>query len=1024
MSTHAKVTVIAHTAAGMGQVWYRVTGQVGVANAQVAYRGGVGEPGVRRVRFVGAGATAEMLGFRPGELVATEADLEVIANAFTGEQLTHGVKTQRSKLARVPAAPIRSLVVAALDRAGLLAERVFGSRDSGRWWASVDNAGLRNRSVSFLSAAGVLRVSSRAGATVSVDELHTELGAHVRRIADAPVDPRRARDAVSDVLADASALESMSNCELGERAWNTAARQAATHVPVGNAGYELTLTLPKSISLFALTGDCDDAEAWFDVMETAAARALQALMDEAGFCSTGHRGEGQDVSIMPADGWAGFIATEISSRAGDPHLHVHCTLPNVLVGKDGLVRTMADGGRELILNAPRFAAWGQAFVIKEAKARGLIQDAWFDPSSWQWQVGAFSEDTIATFSRGRAQVLAEVQDGDDGKPVSAKVRARRERASKGRVTAAKADDQPSWSRLRADVAHRAVARGLDLATERVGNGASAPQPHEWGDAQWVQWVRDVACEHDSSTSLAKVRALVDLAAMGQPSEERLRITRMVLAQGFERAHESHDRGMRTGGQQWVSGEALAAERWLLDVFADRCQGPPVDRSHWSTVTGLKAKSVDIGFVLSEEQAAAVAAIAEGSAPITLVAGVAGSGKTSVLHAARIALQGRRRQMLVASTATIAAAKAGNESGAPWVNLTALRGAIDSGRPIGASVIVIDEASMADVVSIQRIAEWCIENNRRLVLQGDPAQLGAVAAGDAFSVLCESFPDAVVRLTTNMRQRTEAGRVIADALHGGDVATAWRRLSETGSVVVARNREHKLELLAGLVAETIAQHGSDTVTCDAVTNAEVDELNNRVHDKLIEARLVDPGTVQTYSTPSGDLRLGTGTILRVTKPAGPSRGTQSLTRGQRLTVLESGRDRVRVRTEDGTVRSMTPRFLLAHADYGYAGTTHKVQGQTSTVHIGSIDPNKDGRSLYVTATRARERTVLVADARDWLRPDEMARAFNWSAEQLDDEVLDRIGAHLEGRRDSIDSPSQRMRPAHDIARGSSGLGMAM
>ena len=74
VTAHAKVTTIAHTAAGLGQVWYRVTGSAGVANVQVAYRVGVGAEDCRRVRFVGAGATAELVGFRPGELVTEPLD--------------------------------------------------------------------------------------------------------------------------------------------------------------------------------------------------------------------------------------------------------------------------------------------------------------------------------------------------------------------------------------------------------------------------------------------------------------------------------------------------------------------------------------------------------------------------------------------------------------------------------------------------------------------------------------------------------------------------------------------------------------------------------------------------------------------------------------------------------------------------------------------------------------------------------------------------------------------------------------
>lgn len=1011
VTAHAKVTAISHTAAGAGQLWYRVTGSSGVGNMQVAYRVGAGNEGVRRVRFVGQGATANLLGFRPGALVTEPMDFLHIELAFSGRHLTRGVKTQRSRLARVPAAPIRNVIQRALARAGLEPATVFASRDAAAWWSAIERAGAGDRSVSFLTAAGALRAAARAAAEVTPEELHRALGGHARAVASTPVDTRRRPDAVTALLADTATWEAVDDAPLGEQVWSQAAEAAGRHVPVGNAGYELTLTVPKSISLHALTGGPDNADAWFEVMETAATKALEQLIEEAGFCSTGHRGDGQEVRIVPAEGWAGFIATEISSRAGDPHLHVHCTLPNVLVGRDGVVRTMADGGRELILNAPRFAAWGQAHVIAEARARRLLDDAWFDPESWQWQVGGFSDDTIAAFSRGRQRVLAGLADADDGRPVTARARSRRDRAVKPAVAGAKNADQPSWTQLAATVGHRARQLGLDLEIERNGTGPGRLQPHQWTDDDWVALVTQVACEHDSTATLAKVRALVDLAAAELPSEERLRITRLVLDRGFVRGDESHDRGMRTGGQAWVSQRALAAEQWLLDTVGQ--QSPtvlPGDGLAWQAYQGLAAQSTAMGWQLTGEQVRAAHAIARGTERITLIAGVAGSGKTTVLQAAQLALEADRRRMLVVSTATIAAAKAGHESGAPWMNITALRHAMAAGAPPRVSVIVVDEASMADVVSIQRIAAWCIDTGTRLVLQGDPAQLGAVAAGDAFTVLCRAYPEQVLRLTTNMRQRTEDGQVIAQALHAGDVATAWARLGDAGAVLVARNREHKLTLLAGLVTDQIAAHGASAVSCDAVTNAEVDELNERIHDRLVDRAVIDPATVRTYRTPSGDMRLGEGTELRFTRPIAMHRGETKLARGARAVVVEAGRERIRVRTADGTEHSITPRTLLAHAGYGYVGTTHKVQGQTSEVHIASIDPRKDRQSLYVTATRAREHTILVADARDWLNPAEMARAYTWPTSQLDDEVMDRIRTHLEGRAPVVDSPSSHLRPA--------------
>ncbi|MHB1213333.1 MAG: relaxase domain-containing protein, partial [Candidatus Nanopelagicales bacterium] len=379
MTAHAKVTTISHTAAGQGQVWYRVTGRTAVGNVQVAYRTGVDTEECRRVRFVGAGATAELVGFRPGALVTEPVDFLHIEPAFSGQYLTRGVKTQRSRLARVPAAPIHAVVSDALADAGLDPAAVFSSRDAGNWWRAVSRAAGRDRSVSFLTASGVLRAADRAGVGIEGAELHAAVGRLVRSRLAGTVVTGPDRDAVLQLGLDALEVEALTDVELGERLWASAQAAASRHEPVGNAGYELTLTLPKSFSLYAPTGDPARSGEWLDVMEAAATRALERLMAEAGFCSTGHRGDGEDVRVMAADGWAGFIATEISSRAGDPHLHVHCSLPNVLVGRDGVVRTMADGGRELIINAPRFAAWGQEYVIAEAQSRGLLGEVWFSP---------------------------------------------------------------------------------------------------------------------------------------------------------------------------------------------------------------------------------------------------------------------------------------------------------------------------------------------------------------------------------------------------------------------------------------------------------------------------------------------------------------------------------------------------------------------------------------------------------------------------------------------------------------------
>ena len=89
-----------------------------------------------------------------------------------------------------------------------------------------------------------------------------------------------------------------------------------------------------------------------------------------------------------------------------------------------------------------------------------------------------------------------------------------------------------------------------------------------------------------------------------------------------------------------------------------------------------------------------------------------------------------------------------------------------------------------------------------------------------------------------------------------------------------------------------------------------------------------------------------------------------------------------------------------------------QGQTSAVHIASLGPTKDVASLYVSASRARERTLFVANPRDYLTDKEMRTASQWNPYGLDDEVLDRVHKVLAARVEQIDSPSRALRPHWD------------
>lgn len=75
------------------------------------------------------------------------------------------------------------------------------------------------------------------------------------------------------------------------------------------------------------------------------------------------------------------------------------------------------------------------------------------------------------------------------------------------------------------------------------------------------------------------------------------------------------------------------------------------------------------------------------------------------------------------------------------------------------------------------------------------------------------------------------------------------------------------------------------------------------------------TSSRYGTRAGDRELGAGTVLRVGTTLKASGRGEALVRGESVRVTEAGGDRIRIAFDDGGTRSLTPRTLFAHLDYG-------------------------------------------------------------------------------------------------------------
>lgn len=144
--------------------------------------------------------------------------------------------------------------------------------------------------------------------------------------------------------------------------------------------------------------------------------------------------------------------------------------------------------------------------------------------------------------------------------------------------------------------------------------------------------------------------------------------------------------------------------------------------------------------LSPEQRSALE-LACGDRQVVMIEGHAGTGKSTLLQAVALAHQADGQQVIVTSTAAIAAERLASDLAAvgvhaPAYSTVALRHAIDTGRlDIGARTTVIhDEAALASTREQQHLLEAVQERWAHLIIVGDPQQskpVGAILTDDYF-----------------------------------------------------------------------------------------------------------------------------------------------------------------------------------------------------------------------------------------------------------------------------------------------------
>ncbi|MGI9156550.1 MAG: MobF family relaxase [Marmoricola sp.] len=766
---------------------------------------------------------------------------------------------------------------------------------------------------------------------------------------------------------------------------------------------EVVVNGPKSWSLAAELHP--DVAAAYEAAQDRAATEIIGWLAEHATTRLGPRG-GQ--VAVPLEQLEAAVVRHYTSRAGDPHRHLHLQINArvVAAGRWRGIDTVAVRDSIAAVNGIGHAAVACDPVFRTTLAgHGYTLDAVGEITQLARYVGPFSRRAAQIgrhIDRYEAQWSAAHPGAQPGPALRRcwDVRAWAEDRPEKVTPRAGADLHRRWLDELEGLGYRGRHLPVPLVPPWVGrldrDQAAGEVLARLGAARSVWNAADIRGEVEQH--LARTGIVADPAVRRELAED---LTARSLALSVPLLTRA---GLPDHVRASTSAHVVEVEADLVGRLAVRAAKPasdidPLARTRVAVTAG--------GTDLDAGQIAAIAALA-GDRSLVVVEGVAGAGKTTTLAATRDLLTGQG-QRLVVVTPTLKAAKAaafeiGAHTGSAawlvhqhgwrwtddgtWTRLTAgdpdpvtgrdYTGPAPAARLAAGDLLVVDEAGMLDQDTARALLTVADEQTARVAFLGDRHQLAAVGRGGVLDLAARwADPHACVSLDVAHRctRPTETAdgatvdvpdvgyAALASAMRTGDSPeVVFDALHRRGQIRVHTNDGERLAAVAeaAVAQRTVADPAGVLIV--AATVEQVTELNAVIRDRLVAAGAVDD--TQVLTTDAGQ-RLGAGDTV-ATRRNDPSldvanRDTWTVTRAHRdgqLTVISA----------TAGERVLPADYVRDHVELAYATTAHGAQGATATAAHLIMSEHTGAAAAYVGMTRGRHTNTahLVADHLDGAR----------------------------------------------------------
>ncbi|MBK8445249.1 MAG: relaxase domain-containing protein [Micropruina sp.] len=746
----------------------------------------------------------------------------------------------------------------------------------------------------------------------------------------------------------------------------------------GVAGYDLTFSPVKSVSALWALADPETSARIQRCHDQAVADALRFIEREALYTRRGRNG----VRQVETRGLIAAAFTHRDSRAGDPDLHTHVAVANKVQAVDDGAWLAIDGRLLYLANVAASECYNTAlerhltrqlgvrFVDRPdgRESRPVREIVGVDPAllrRWSQRdldIRTAQGELVGDFQREQGRTPTAGEQHALGQRATLETREAkhepRSLAEQRRVWAAQADvvlGSGGVARMVADALNpRRVERRpadeawLDATAARVVRVA------ERSRATWQVWhvraeVERQVRRSDRGVSAAAVQRIVDLALTRHSiSLDALRDISGDVAEPMSlRRADGTSMYVVAGSARYSSAPIIAAEHRLLTTAG--CRDGMVVGPRSVDLALLEAHAN--GVRLNHGQVELVRAMASSGSRLQVAIAPAGAGKTTAMNALASAWREGGGDVVGLAPSAAAADALGQQLGGRADTLHKLTHGLDHellpdwAAAIGRhSPVVIDEAGMADTLTLDQVVSFVVSRGASVRLVGDDHQLSAVEAGGVLREIAAEH--GAVRLDEVVRFSDPAEATASLALRQGRPDALGFYLDRQ-RVHVGDASTTLDQAFAGWVADR--SRGLDALML-APTHDLVAQLNARARVHRLAG-----------AAPGRELALADGNRVSAGDTIVTRRNERRLTfsrhgwvrNGDRWTVLAVGPDQcLIVANVSGWQVRLPASYVRNDVVLGYASTIHGAQGLTVDSMHGVLSGQESRQQLYTMMTRGR------------------------------------------------------------------------